>query len=79
MKIKPPIKFLMFGKVAAGILLLILGISGIILPVLPGWPFVILAIILLGLDTPILLFLNKNKTFVKYYQKYNNARGRRKK
>jgi len=79
MRIKIPVRVLLIGRIALGVLLLILGISGIILPVLPGWPFVIIAIILLGLDTPILLFLNRNKTFAKYYQKYNNARGRRKK
>jgi hypothetical protein len=37
-----------------GLLLLAIGILGLLLPVLPGWPFIIPAIVLLGRRDPLL-------------------------
>jgi len=59
-----------FLRIFAAVVLLIIGVAGIILPILPGWPLIIIAIFLLGLDAKVLLFLNKNRVFAKYYQKY---------
>ena len=36
------------ARIAGGSLLLIVGLAGWILPVIPGWPFVIPGLILLG-------------------------------
>jgi uncharacterized membrane protein YbaN (DUF454 family) len=35
-------------RVVLGILLLVVGLAGLILPVLPGWPFIAAAVVLLG-------------------------------
>jgi hypothetical protein len=45
---------LVIGRRVVGTILLIIGILGWLLPILPGWPFVIPAIVLLGRRDPLL-------------------------
>jgi len=45
---------LVLGRRIVGTILLIIGILGWLLPILPGWPFVIPAIVLLGRRDPLL-------------------------
>jgi hypothetical protein len=44
--IKTP--FVLLARRIAGIICLIIGILGLLLPILPGWPFLVPAIVLLG-------------------------------
>jgi len=64
-------KFYSILRIIAAVALLIVGLAGIVLPILPGWPFVILAIFILGLDERIILALNKNKVIAKIIKKIN--------
>ena len=64
-------KFFSVLRIIAAVALLIVGLAGIVLPILPGWPFVILAIFILGLDERIILALNKNKVIAKIIKKLN--------
>ena len=64
-------KFFSILRIVAAVALLIIGLAGIVLPILPGWPFVIIAIFLLGLDERIILALNKNKVIAKIIKKLN--------
>jgi uncharacterized membrane protein YbaN (DUF454 family) len=41
-----------------GLLLLFIGIAGLLLPIMPGWPFIIPSIILLGRRDPLLRWLH---------------------
>lgn len=47
-----------FVRRLMGIICLVIGIAGFLLPILPGWPFIIPAIILLGRRDPWLRWLH---------------------
>ncbi len=47
-----------FARRAIGLVFLLVGILGVLLPILPGWPFLIPAIVLLGRRDPLLRWLN---------------------
>lgn len=49
-------------RTVAGIILIIIGISGIFLPILPGWILIFVGIELLGIQ---LVFVERIKRFVK--------------
>jgi uncharacterized membrane protein YbaN (DUF454 family) len=57
-----------------GIVLVMLGIVGIILPILPGWGLIFVGLILISLESPIVdqninMLVSKNKKLEYYYLK----------
>jgi uncharacterized membrane protein YbaN (DUF454 family) len=57
-----------------GIILVMIGLTGIIIPVLPGWPLIFAGLILLSLESPIIdhyinNIVSKNKYLEHYYLK----------
>lgn len=57
-----------------GIISIFIGLIGIVLPILPGWPFIFIGLILISLESPALdnyinKLASKNKYFEKYYLK----------
>ncbi|MDV0443872.1 YbaN family protein [Methanorbis rubei] len=60
----------------AGIILLVIGAVGIVVPVLPTTPFVILAAACFSLSSPeIAAWLEKNRYFGPYIEHYRNKTG----
>jgi uncharacterized protein YqgC (DUF456 family) len=55
-------QFLHYFRIASGILLILVGIAGVVLPVLPGWILIFIGIELLGIQ---LVFLDNIKAYVK--------------
>lgn len=45
--------FLWFARIALGILFLVLGALGLLLPIMPGWLFIALGILALSPDVPL--------------------------
>lgn len=57
-----------------GIILIVVGLAGIILPILPGWPLIFGGLILLSLESPIIdhyinNLVSKNRHLEHYYLK----------
>jgi uncharacterized protein YqgC (DUF456 family) len=55
-------QFLHYFRIASGVILILVGIAGVVLPVLPGWILIFIGIELLGIQ---LVFLDKTKEYVK--------------
>lgn len=44
-------------RITAGLVLILIGLSGLVIPVIPGWPFIILGIIMIAPDSRLAMWL----------------------
>ncbi len=57
-----------------GVILVLVGIIGLVMPIMPGWPLIFMGLILLSLESPIIDYyinnlVSKNKHLEYYYLK----------
>lgn len=56
-------------RIIVGIIMVIIGIIGLIMPILPGWLFIILGLIVLGYKKEVLWIRDKIINFIKKKKK----------
>jgi len=61
-------------RIIFGVTLLVLGLVGLVMPIMPGWIFVIIGLLVLGYKKEVLLIKEKIVKFLKYRRKKNTRK-----